>query len=511
MNLDMLQILLEPVLVVNGSKVSFANEAFLELTEFNLAEVVDKELDKFLDSSSLSYSLQSEHLIETRTGEQKLCTIKKCYLGPDSDLINFRDVSIEFRLQKRYQTKIKELQSINSNLDQLVVEKSNKLTAANRKTSFIISSLGLAFFIIDLDGKIDQKSSQNLGLLGNSITSIFDLDFEDMNHSQIKQWLELLKSNQNSRQDLLEIAPEKFKKDNRYFKITFSFEEDSTEAQTLSLGIAVEDITKQVRLEVSDQATKINSQALIRILPNLETYPLTLEECQSYFKSLQGLETIFDKKKRQLHALKGIFSYYGPKDLFDKIHDIETLEINSKIFFEELTQAKKRFDEFLVFLENVLPSSSGHATATFDIETLLTQHLKWFNDLSMSYNKKVLIEKSSTPLLVPKALYSCLSQFLIHSLRNAIAHALFESTKSITPTLTINQSNGDTFKIEILANGYISKTVQDAKLSGNKEGMKLMDELAQEFKGKVELHLDATNELSVTTLTLPSIPLKLPH
>ena len=104
-------------------------------------------------------------------------------------------------------------------------------------------------------------------------------------------------------------------------------------------------------------------------------------------------------------------------------------------------------------------------------------------------------------------LFSLLNQFFIHGLRNSVAHVFAEETgegeiENRIDIFAVEQEGSLLLVIKTTGIIHQNKTV-NTTLSGQKQGLVLIDELARSFDCQMSLEVDSQNNQSLFSLIVP--------
>jgi hypothetical protein len=524
-------------LVLNkDQEIIFHNQALLMLGQLKDREVKKKAYFSELISFS---EIPHEYLaIETHfqffNSQKGFGQVRKVDLSDGLSLVMIKDLTIEKHLHQRFQEQLHELKDLNQNLEKLVEERTQQLLRTNKYLTGILDSFNQAIFTADVSGKIDLSNGLNLQILGAIVPTQLSEFFQgQMGQEETKKWLGLLFDGALSFEDMTAIAPQNITFLGTPFRMTYyPFYNDH---QLLhSLIIALTNITEEVRVRDALNERERLAASLLKASHNGNRFNGALEECREILHALLQGNYSLELARPKLHALKGLFSYYGPAELDLAVHEIEVAEVSWSEKYALIEKLNDQFEKNVSKIVDLLPhlksdkkliplaelnKLEGTMTEVSEREILLPYvHLdldefchslkEYVADISSSVGKDLNEYKSACQnLYLRMELFSLVNQFFIHGLRNSVAHVFAEQMSGDFVEnkieITAVEKEG-CILLEIKTKGRIlQKEGSSSVLSGQKQGLVLIEELAMKFECQMELMIDPQKNQSLFCLKVP--------
>lgn len=526
-----LEHLSDACLVTNEQgEILFWNNAFLILSDYKEREVrkikVARDLIKFEEEIS---ELSVECGFSFANQKKGFGLVRKVSID-QSVLIIIKDLFVEKNLHQKYHSQLQELKKINQNLEQMVADRTQELRRSNKYLFDLLDSFKQAIFMVKPDGKIDLEQGLNLTVVTDLFPdNIGDLFAAVMTIEQSKKWMILLFSNALPFEEMAALAPQELVFSGEVFKITYY--PYYNEAQQLeSIILAMTNVTEETKVRQDlDVKTKF-AASLLKASQSGGRFQVAMSEVEDLLDELLKEDKDLHLFKANLHAMKGLFSYYGPIGLDQLVHQIELSDKSmseKKLHVKELSnQFKKMLNQIQLLLPNTtedkktLPfriiSEVFQAKELDSVKELLTPFVfinleeislsmeEYAHELGQSSGKNVkFFSTSCTGFFLDSCLYKLVHQFLIQGIRNAVAHGMSENSDQNEIAIEA-KIQGQSCLIQIKTKGKINKKFNDVSiLSGLKQGVYLVDRIAKDFNAELNLNIEEESGSSCLELTLP--------
>jgi hypothetical protein len=302
--------------------------------------------------------------------------------------------------------------------------------------------------------------------------------------------------------------------------------------------VAITNISQEVKVRLELNARDTIATNLFKASKNGNRFNLAMEECRSIFIDLLNDEHEEEQVLRDLHSLKGLFSYYGPFGLDLKVHEIELSNKDRRGMNEMVSQLKFIFEEALAKIQFLLPHLKednkvipqtdlmklNNATSTDEVKSILMPFVSldlerfcssfedYLNEILSSVQKELShISVNCHGIYLDMELFPLINHFFIHGLRNSVAHVF---TEQVIPGLKENQiyisssTKMNFLLLDIETRGELdlrisSKEKPKTQLSGQKKGMQLIEQMAQRFGCHTNLVLKPELNTSHFIISIP--------
>ena len=524
-------------LVLNkNQEIVFHNQALLILGQLKDREVKKRAIfSELISFSELPHEdLALETAFQFFNTQKGFGQVRKVRIAEGFSLVIIKDLTIEKHLHQRYQEQLFELKELNLNLEKLVEIRTQQLSRTNNYLAGILTSFNQAIFTTDVCGKIDLDHGLNLPMLGEKTPSdMFELFQSQMNQEETKKWLQLLFTGALPFEDMVAIAPQNIALFGTPFLVTYyPFYNDQLILQ--SLIVALTNISEDLKVREALNERELLAASLLKASHNGNRYHGALDECRKILNSLLREDCGSLVARPKLHALKGLFSCYGPTQMDVMVHEIEMSQEGWPVKYEMISKLNDQFEKNVTQIQNLLPHLKGEKrlispAELFKIESsLVNEELReillpytnldldefcrslkeYVSDISATVGKDLKEYKCDCRnLFLRIELFSVVNQFFIHGLRNTVAHVFAEETMLDEGSNSIDigavEQNGYLL-LMIKSKGEIQKNEGvSSVLSGQKQGLVLIDELAKSFDCEIDLEIDYQNNQSVFGLRIP--------
>lgn len=400
---------------------------------------------------------------------------------------------------------LEELQIYNTQLEEMVAERTADLNNLSRIQNAMLNSLGQSFTIFDTSLNVKPIYSKiSTELLEGDPVELGPMGIMDVPKAEsdtYKELLEQLFMEVVEFEHMAQLLPEK-RSNSRKDTVNLTYapirnEETSKIEYILTIGT---DKTQEIlQIEKSEREIQF-SKMLLSIMRNptsvkrmLTNSNLMLDELLEY----KNIETAnLTKAIRQIHTLKGSFSAYKIKDIQDFANDLEsklekTLKVGSEYthmeFQEQIFALKVLIENFIDSFGDLIKFhntevtvsaaevkdfrkyiiSSPKALQHYD-ELFMSKKFKEYfelyssytNDLAIKLGKKATFQITGGEKAVPNWFPTDMFDEFIHLLRNSMDHGLesnferLEKGKKEAGELTLAFSNeGDKYLIQFSDDG----------------------------------------------------------
>jgi hypothetical protein len=460
--------------------------------------------------------------------------IKKVLLDENSFMLIIKDLSIEKNLQVKFHEQIIELKRLNSNLEKLVELRTHELLTSNHYLSGILNSFNQAIFSVNERGEIDLGTGLNLEILGDKKPLLLaDLFQDQMTSDQTLNWLRLLFSTALSFEDMVGVAPEEVTYSSRPFKITY-YPMHEKKSDSKSLIVALTNISHELQVRSELGHNQVIASSLLKASKNANRFNEAMEECRGILDSLLDPSLVPSLSVAKLHALKGLFSYYGPEGFDVKVHAIEISHHAVPELIKSIASLQEQFELILAKIKNLLPHLQQgkhlisqneltllhNASSMQEVREILMPHrLLDLEELCLSlesYIKEMAAGVSKelnqfsvdcSHYFVEMELFPLINQFLIHGLRNSIAHVFSYQLSEVRQENNVHLAviqNDESVSLTIMTKGILHpRESKDSVLSGQKQGLILIEQMANYFGCQMSLVLDSQKNQSHFNLLIP--------
>lgn len=522
-------------LVLNvNQEVVYYNQSFLILG--NLKEREVKKL-KFTELISIAEWPKDELSVESEfhffNGTSGFAQIKKIQLQPDCFLIVLNDLTIEKQLHVKFQNQLIELKNLNQNLESLVELRTGQLSRVNKYLSGILGSFKQAIFTVDRSGIIDLGNGVNLEMMGSQAPAhLNDLFAQEMNPASVQSWVDFVFSGTMSFEELAPLIPSEIKWGEVPYRVDcYPFAQEGRDVHSIIIALTNISHELSIREDISNKETLASS--LLKASQSARWYGHFLDECKNIFRVITDPNCEEKVALPLLHALKGLFSYYGPVTLDLKIHEVESMAGEWVLRQERIRLIEKKFDEISQKILDLFPhfkSTSqilsqkelnllGECQSTDEVRKLLLPHLAihlpsfcqglkdYTSEIALSVSKELhRFLVTGDEMYLNLKILGLINQFLIQGLRNSVAHVFSENSSENSPNMIeINFSLQDVFVILSLKSfgAFSERENHKDLLSGQKQGMRLIDQLAKSLNCKIELDVTKEKGYSDFRLIIP--------
>ncbi len=526
-----LEHLSDACLVTNEEgEILFWNNSFLILSNYKEREVrkikFAKDLIKFEEEIS---ELSVECGFNFANQKEGFGLVRKVSID-QSVLIIIKDLFVEKNLHQKYHSQLQELKQINQNLEQMVADRTAELRRSNKYLFDLLDSFKQAIFMVNPDGKIDLAQGLNLSV----VTELFPDNLAElfatvMTTEQSKKWIALLFSNALPFEEMVALAPQELVFANEVFKITY-YPYYSEVEQLESIILAMTNVTEETKVRQDlDVKTKF-AASLLKASQSGGRFQVAMSEVEDLLEELLNEDSNLQFFKANLHALKGLFSYYGPVGFDQLVHQIELSDEGIGEKQLNVKELSNNFKKILNQIRLLLPSTTedkkilplsiiSEVFQAKELDTakeILTPFVfinleeislsmgEYAQELGQSSGKDVkYFSTSCAGFFLDSSLYKLLHQFLIQGLRNAVAHGMSENSDQNSIAIEA-KDQGQSCLIQIKTKGRINKKLNDVSiLSGLNQGVGLVDRIAKGFGATLNLSLDEENGTSCSELALP--------
>ena len=543
MNFELLENVSDACLIYGtGDQVIFYNQAFLFLAEMKERDF--KKIKHFSNIITFSEFPPDDLAIETEfefyNSIKGFGLISKIKIADEQTMLVIKNLSIEKNLHSKYQNQVLQLKALNVHLEDLVNLRTQQLLRSNNYLSGILVSFEQAIFTVEESGEIDLKNALNIGVLGGSSPShLAEIFSEKMSLEETAEWLRLLYGQALSFEDMVMVAPDEINYLGSPFRVTY-YPFYGENARMQSLIVAITNIAQEVRIRSELSSRELIAANLFKASKNGNRFNGALEECRSLFNDLLNDESQFDQVLRDLHSLKGLLSYYGPVGLDIKVHEIEISNKSLQSMKEMVSELKSDFEDAISKTQALLPhlrndnkvvsqvilNNLNNAANTQEVKSILlpftSLDLEGFCASFKDYLSEILfnvqkelnaISINCPSIYLDLEIFPLINQFLIHGLRNSVAHVF---TEEVVPGLYENEIhissrlNVGFLQLDIETRGVLDEIDRErvkskTTLSGQKKGIELIEQLANKFGCQIFLTL--SHELNRSHFSI-SIPLK---
>ena len=441
-----------------------------------------------------------------------------------------RDLSVEKSLHQKYHAQLEELRSINRNLEMIVSLRTEELRRSNKYLFDLLDSFNQAIFMVNLDGKIETSKALNLSIVLKKFPEhLQDLFSVSQPHDQTDKWLKLLFAEALPFEEMAPLVPQELVIEDQTFKMNY-YPSYNSENRLDAIVVAMTNITSEVKVKIELEVKNKMAASLLKASQAGNRFILAMEEISELLESLLKIGIDEDFFRAKLHALKGIFSYYGPIGFDQDIHEIEILNAGlphkqarldtiSKIFEDKLKEIVSLLPQFKSGNKLVQQNDLSEIYKSHDLQevkSLLLPYVfldvlevcqsmrEYVQELSLGFGKHLSnFQVDGERLYLSNEVFLLLNQFLIQGLRNSVAHGFAQN--EIDNNIFINTLESDQrLLIQIKTEGKISKENKKVTiLSGLNQGQKLLEQLALQHEASIKLEINEESGVSLFKLYLP--------
>ncbi len=353
--------LLEPIFILNAQgKVVYCNEPASLICEISARKISRStpffaEIILFADEIFGLSTLKDltdptpyqEVHFKTPAGKTGRVQISLQAFVPDQWIVFFRDVTLEETLQRKYRAELEgkesvirdlqearaKLEDYSKNLEKMVAERTEQLSALNQQLNALLDSLGQGFFIFGQDGKCFPIYSKaclttiEKTPAGLSVEAALSLNEKGAN--SFKRWMTTLFAEMLPFEDLAPLGPNRYKhSENRDIELTyFPLRKDNGEME--GVVVVATDITELVDSQRQAEKEKKFAQMILHIVQNKRQVLGFLKEAEALIADLhfqlKEPEINFELTFRDLHTLKGGAASFSLADVAEAVHHAEDL------------------------------------------------------------------------------------------------------------------------------------------------------------------------------------------
>ena len=542
MNFDLLQYVSDACLVYGqDDQIIFYNQAFLFLAEMKSRDLKkNNQLSKIMTFGEFPLDeLAIETEFEFNNSIKGFGLVSKITLTDGQTMLVIKSLSLEKTLHLKFQDQVLQLKALNVQLEDLVNLRTQQLLRSNNYLSGILESFKQAIFTVEESGKIDLNNALNVGVLGGQSPShLSEIFAEKMSSDETAEWLRLLYGQALSFEEMVSLAPDEINYLGTPFRVTYyPFYEDKNRMR--SLIVTITNIAQEVRVRSDLSARETIAANLFKASKNGNRFNVALEECRTIFSDLLNDESEDGQLLRDLHSLKGLFSYYGPVGLDLKVHEIEVSNKDQREMREMVLLLKSDFEEAISKTQALLPhlkddnkvisqielNKLNSAANTDEVKTILLPFVSldlqgfcssfkdYLSEIISSVQKELNHISINCPdIYLDMEIFPLINQFFIHGLRNSVAHVF---TEEVVPGVCENEIHiSSSLKMNFLlldieTRGVLAdvdKNIQKPKttLSGQKKGMELIEQLAKRFGCETNLILKPDLNTSHFIISIPT-------
>jgi hypothetical protein len=502
--------------------ILFINPIAIELFGAEIRNSVGKQLSGVMEFKTTPIEQKIiEDFVVVKNLPYGPFQIKK-YTNKDLTLYLMRDTSTEINIHKKYKEKTRSLIKLNEEQEQIIELRTSHLSFTNRLLENVVSLSDQMILNFDMKGillkSFPESDKKNEHFQKFELYQLLEGAFSQ---SQTTDWLMHIQLKTLPMEDLIELAPESITIAGIHYAVTFHLSEIAKMAPLLV--VILRDLTKEEFL--IDQASKKNEliNSIYKASIHQDVYLDTIKETNHIFETIKRTSDT-SEIKRKLHTLRGSLSCFGPDGLEQKVKYLETRGIFNAIN-EEIDHLKQDYQKRIDVLFKHLPHLKLEtimvprtvirdiANGKQSVETLrqydqlnlskvISSFENYIRELSEASGYKVRI-KMNIPaqyLYLDHKFNTCITQFLIHGIRNSFAHIFRqELDNSIELKLTI----ADSIELCIESDGLVLNPNVELGLSGQGQGLKLVEDLAQANSSQTSLVISEDKKKSFYTLRIP--------
>jgi hypothetical protein len=447
--------------------------------------------------------------------------IKK-YTNKALTLFLMRDTSIEINIHKKYKEKTRSLIKLNEEQEQIIELRTSHLSFTNKLLENVVSLSDQMILNFDMKGVL-LKAFPESGKLNDHFQrfELYQLLDGAFTQSQTTDWLMHLQLKTLPIEDLIELAPESITIAGIHYAVTFHLSEIAK--MDPLLVVILRDLTKEEFL--IDQASKKNEliNSIYKASIHQDVYLDTIKETNHIFETIKHTSDT-SEIKRKLHTLRGSLSCFGPDGLEQKVKSLETRETFNSIN-DEIDLLKKDYQKRIDALFKHLPHlkletimlpravirdiANGKQTVQtlrqydqLNLSKVITSFENYIRELSEASGYKVRIKMNLEVqnLYLDHKFNTCITQFLIHGIRNSFAHIF---RQEIENSIELKLTFAENIVLCIESVGLVQKPNTELGLSGQGQGLKLVEDLAQANSSQTSLVISEDKKKSFYTLRIP--------
>jgi hypothetical protein len=516
--------LFDPCLATDSSGIIlFVNSIAQETFGKEVRQSIGKSL-----SSVITFKAEpiEQKIVETKIniGREDFGVFQVMQITQDTlTLFIMRDTSYEIKIHDKYKEKTKALIQLNQDQEKIIEQRTQHLSFANKLLENVVSIADQVVLYFNQEGALIDffpQKSQLKEVFQN--TSIQDIFLPEFNETQTNDWLRHLKNKNIPVNDLLDLTPTKANIAGANYSISFHYSEIINLPPVIV--VILKDLTKEEKLIELAASKNHLIVSIYKASIHHAIYGNVVQEALRIFDALETVSLLSEAKK-SLHALRGSLSCFGPDGFEETVKRIENLEDILQIN-KESQELKANYIKYIDVLYNHLPYlkdefsivpkqllkqvANGQTRASIlrqfellDLGKALSSFEKYVFELSHSTGISVhcslkLLDKSQ---YLDNKFQSCITQFLIHGIRNSFAHVL---RKDLYSSIELREELGEELKIIIETTGLIRDPNSELDLSGKGQGIKLVDDLAKLRMCKTSLSISLNKRQSVYVLSIPS-------
>lgn len=399
--------LLEPVFILNREgKVVYCNEpasliceqsvrkisrgvAFKDLLTFSDPIEALDHLDKITDPTpykETNFTAQSGQKGKVQLTLQPVQNES----GDQHWLVFVRDVTLEERLQKKYRAELEqkedvilalqkaqaELEQYSKNLEKMVEERTEQISAMNRLMKALLDSLSQGFFIFDKNGtclNVSSRACENNLETKPDGQMIWDvLKLAEKQVEGFKKWSATLFSEMLPFEDLAPLGPATFPhSQGKQISLEY-FPLRNQDQQIEGVVVVSSDITSLVEARRQAESEKQYAKLIIHLIRNRNEMGRFIRESQTLFKELHQQMSVRpdswsrDAIFRCLHTLKGGAALFSVQKMAEACHFAETRlteyrdnpdDIHADLLKSQCQAVEMQFRKFLEETREILGNS----------------------------------------------------------------------------------------------------------------------------------------------------------
>jgi hypothetical protein len=456
-----------------------------------------------------------------------LITLDSQDLGPfqikkfaNDDLITYllRDTSFEINIHKKYKERTQALIQLNQEQERIIEQRTSNLSFANKLLENVVSLSRQTIFNFDHKGNLIEAFPKS-----TKEWQLYEILEGHFTKQQTAEWISHLQQKTIALQDLLGLTPDKIILNGIEYSTSFHFSE-MPKADSI-IVVILKDLTNENFLI---NQTNIKNQLINSIYKasiHHGFYLDAIKETNSIFRSIE-IATDQEEIKKLLHALRGTLSCFGPEGIEEKImtiekrrpfqlgeHEIETIgeDYNKKIEIllnhlpflkrETVLVPKQMLKDVAEGREHFKILGQYHQ---LDLKNIILSFENYIRELSDTHHVEVDIKINieNQNLFLDHQFNACISQFLIHGIRNSFAHILRQGLEN---SISLSLSLKDDIILCIESEGLVEKPNTEFQLSGQGQGLKLVDDLAKMNSSRTELIISQDKKKSFYSLYIPVI------
>ncbi len=418
-----------------------------------------------------------------------------------------RDRSVEKDLHDGFKLKLKELQDINTNLENLVIDRTRKISVQKNLLDEIYNNIVEVVILCDLKGNCltDQPAKTHSFFYPEDLNSrnVADLLFESFEAiSPFKSWLELVESESLPFEDLIPLVESSTTIKSKKLNISYRLLDSSPK----TIVIILNDRTEYLDLSSNLLKASEDSHFYLNLLKSPERMLHKFIEWEGYLQNLLLNDSSSDQKKAAgiLHLLKGSFQLESFYDGYMAAQAIE--ETRSGIKQEDLLSLLK----FIQVKKELLTPHDQHGADPKKLSHMVLKCKKILEKTEHPFSLRILND-----MMIPDSISQGLEYIIIQHFRNILAHGF----QSLDERIMLDKTPENLVEVdaEVSQGHHVIVISDDGKglakgpkasqgmtlMSGTGEGLNGIQIEAKRMNGSASL-IESKNKVSLV-LTFPTL------